>query len=241
MKKDFIWNARGDVSLEQIAKNYDFYNPLGDSMYTSQGIEPPMNGFTAMRYDDGLTKRAAAALKAFGIDKMSYLGHGNFALVLKAGEDQVVRVSVDNVEPPRIVHPSILQPKKTIILQSEDDTPLRIEIMVQIKDKVGAIINEGISGEHIEKLRRALYASNLQPSDVIDNNVGLLPDGTPIVIDGGAVFMPKEGDILLDGPHLADWFATDASGKRDWKQHVFMPEIRQQTVSPSVISDTPAP
>ena len=51
---------------------------------------------------------------------------------------------------------------------------------------------EGITDEHIARLRECLVRSGLRPQDIEAKNIALLPDGTPVVIDGGAPYYPWE-------------------------------------------------
>lgn len=232
-----VWETKGQYHTLESLCQYTYHPLLGDSMYAEAGTDPPYNGFEALKEWPTLRKLAIEKLNELGFRRFAYIGHGDFAIVLKTVENQVVRISVDSEENKRLIHPAILQPYITYLIhdKSEARSPtLRLEVLTQIKDLDGhtqpEISIENITEEHVNILKKILRKSGLFPLDLSIKNIALLTDGTPVVIDGGAVTLQSDMKMSMDENILQDWLVVDKYGIKTWKQYAFHPEIEKGEV-----------
>lgn len=240
----YLWDQSQLASLDEMVK-LAFFPPCGDDAF-DDGFEPTPNGFEAISQDDALRAKLSKYLEKMQFRQFSYLGHGNFATVFRTETPQLLlRISVDqyamedgtitNGEPQRPLHPAILQPIKKTCIEG-DSCILRVEIMPQIKDFDQEKCRfQGVNKQHIEMLKEALSASGLLPFDVEEKNAALLEDGTPVVIDGGAVKIMDDKPQALTGDHLSPWFLKHPhTGEATWKQHTLIPQILSGDTRPSL-------
>lgn len=238
-----IWDSKGYHTLDELAR-YGYHTSMGESTYSEMGRHPPYNGFEAIQDHPALRKKLSEILARKGLRRFEYVGNGDFAIVLKTAENMVVRISVDTEENHRVKHPCILQPIAAFKVKTADpDTPvLRVELLPQLRDKKNdeapylPYLDDDITAERIKTLKDALRDSGLNPHDVLPRNIALLHDGTPIVIDGGAVDVIADQKTTIDKKRLAAWFSQDKNGNDVWKQHQFHPEILRG-INGSVIND----
>jgi len=241
MKK--VWETKGQYqTLDELVK-YDYFPSMGSSAYKDNPSLRPYNGYEALKDWPVLRGLLAGKFDELGFRRLAYVGSGDFAIVLKTVENQVVRISVDTEENKRPKHPAILQPHVTYLVRDESnpESPvLRVEVLVQVKDKdaraVSGIDTEGVGSDHVKVLKDVLGKSGLEPQDLQIKNIALLSDGTPVVIDGGAVRQNPNTEILLDEGMLADWLSVDTNGQKTWKQYALHPEIEKAEITGTVTS-----
>lgn len=163
-------------------------------------------------------------LDGLGIKSFSFIARGKEAFIAKISDEQVIRVSSNlAVEPLQI--PEVLQPVFSKIISSPDNAGLRIEVLPYLK-------NQGITKEHKEALciaisKRGFYFTDpkLHTDSQKDQNVMLLPDGTPIVVDREAA------SYETDDPFVQmerEGFNRQPSPNYTWegKQEKYFPEIK---------------
>lgn len=237
----YIWESQGYQTLDELCQ-LDYFTSMGNSCYTSVGTLPPYNGFEAIKEWPDLRKATQQKLSHFGFKRFSFVGHGDFAVVLKTVDRQVARISVDEQEFKRPKHPSILQPRQAFLIKDEtnpESPTLRLELLTQIKDNTQTasdrISTTGVTQAHVEELKEVLRASRLSPLDLCIKNVALMSDGTPLVIDGGSVNIDPNHSMVLDEKILSRWFSKDPSGATTWKQFSLYPEIAKGEITGGII------
>ncbi len=223
------------MKMDEIIRHKGEYRPIEDwadyvphfskREVKGEDDEPAYNGIEALHDHPDILAKVKSRLEDFRFHRIAYMRHGDSAAVFKTVDAQLVRISVDGHEPPRLYHPAILQPIFAEIMQGEFTT-IRFEIMPAVKELRNGhnIHHDELKKKLLPILEAALRNSNLNPTDLKAANVGILFDGTPIVVDGGAVeTMFNNRPILIDGEHLEQWFT--GNGSRIWKQQHYFPRI----------------
>lgn len=132
--------------------------------------------------DEALQARAQKCLAAWGIETYaSYVGAGHNAVVLEASRDPrfVVRLAFENSA--RAPIPQVLQ-----AIHSQRVGPLLIEVLPRVRVLPSLGDTEAFL-EYARQLAEGCKANGYRMSEPKRENIGLLPDGTPIIIDAGAV------------------------------------------------------
>lgn len=189
--------------------------------------------FANLQYYPDLLKAISEKLDSLGFHRVAYFDMGCHALLFETTDNQLVRIVMDNSKHPRPPHPAILQPIQSYAISVPDGTSERralIEVLPRItrfheSDYKRSKTNEYHAAEHA--LTLALRNSGFKCDDIKSANVGVLPDGTLIVIDREAVKPLDDHPIITEGEFLKPWLMEDGT----WKQHAFLPEIKNHEIT----------
>ena len=140
-------------------------------------------------------KALAEYVGGLGFRRLTYFDSGEHALVLDTVDDQLVRI-VQKSERRRDSIPYVLQPIYATSDNVEEMLGFRIEVLPKLHAKGTG------EGRHIYSLEVALAKSDYYFRSHTLENVRLLPDGTPIIVDADAVLTETEYRKGLRGPYL---------------------------------------
>ncbi len=175
-------------------------------------------------------------LDALGFRQLSLLTMGGMALIAHTNDHYVLRIVRKDKETERPLAPQILQPVAAFGTEH-----YRVEIMPKVNTK-------GVTDEHVDAVSIALETGWQNPGTRIffedgkARNVGLLEDGTPVVIDPGKSFIYNDDNptpllhehykrLIEERDFLASEMINIAKkfswvdDRGGWKQHTFFPEI----------------
>lgn len=151
------------------------------SSYASAAVHALYNNTSALTQIDKLLANQ------HHLNSYILLSEGTSAIILLSSEDQVVRMAYDEeYKRPKIPH--VLQ-----ALASHEIDGITIEILPKVPILSDAVWLSEITTKEAAKLQEMLTSAIRyyhQPHDFYDNgfyNIGLLPNGIPVVVDGGAV------------------------------------------------------
>jgi hypothetical protein len=114
---------------------------------------------------------------------VSVANKGAEAIVFTTSQNQLVRIAFALTQKTDHLPPTVLHPLKTIEINENPSLPIRVDIMPIVKTGVGA----EISSSDIIQLIRDTASFNYLFYDAVGENIGRLSDGTPIIVDLGAV------------------------------------------------------
>ncbi len=121
-------------------------------------------------------------LKKLGYRGLEPIGHGSYAITFHTTENQIIRIALDGTESPRKNLPYVLQPIETHTIGN-----FKIEVLPEVD-------TAGVTEQHARAIYKKALQDGLLPWDIIDHkdrvrtsNIGLLPDGTPVVLDADAI------------------------------------------------------
>jgi len=172
-------------------------------------------------------------LDDIGIRRLSYLGQGSFSLIFQTTDDKIVRiVDLEEVRKTECIDESDERPNLPQILQpisTHQIGDLQIEILPRVLNK------EDIPSNRLdevfaasEELISAIGKEGYIFGDSGYKNIGVMKDGTLVVIDGGAVrkasIDPSIEDVVVEE---TDWVSADGT----WKQKQLYPEIETGELS----------
>lgn len=150
---------------------------------------------------NGLIKVVSEYVKArFGLSKFQYIGCGDNVIVVRYAEFQVLRVRAPAIRSQANTQRVIESPLICPIWREIEFQGARLNFVPYVPSLAKAVLNGGISlqiaQEYIFALLRAGFESN-PPLWFYDHKnhsykfeqIGLIPEGTPIIIDQGAVIL----------------------------------------------------
>lgn len=145
---------------------------------------------TELVHNDDKLDLVGALLDRLGFRRIdSKFRLGKRALVFHTIDGQLVRISYREPKGGRLKLDEILQP----ILAFDNVAGFRVEVMPEVR-------TTGLTTEHKRQLIAALAKKGYMFWDCTLENIGLLKDGTPVVIDGDAVIHEsKMHDLMTDG------------------------------------------
>ncbi len=147
-------------------------------------LEPNLYNHTFKALKDLKHQQAVAAyLSEIGFRQFAYFDSGEHAIVLDTVEDQLVRI-VLSIERKRDFVPHVLQPIYATSELAEHALGFRIDVLPKLFNKGTEV--------HEHALEVALAKVHYHFRSLYSRNVMLLPDGTPIIVDGDAVLTEAE-------------------------------------------------
>lgn len=167
-------------------------------------------GNTNMPVDVMLTRKLNYLANFLQAEKLShgrFHDHGCYAVLFEMASGEMLRISPSGdaykPEPARAEVPSVLQPFKTL---SHDD--LNIELLPKVRcfswEDLDDPEKRPMVGTHLASLLRATADTGHLFWDVRPSNFGLLCDGTPVIVDGGAVLLPSKNPYTAQCEKLSD-------------------------------------
>ena len=126
-----------------------------------------------------LVKEITKALREVGFRSFTPLGFGYNAIAFYTTCNQVVRIT-SGEEGKRHKSPYILQPILTLKVGN-----IEIEVLPLVR-------TEGVTDEHVRHVAAKLAEAGFFPGSVKKVNIGLLEDGTPILMDGAGTLLFEE-------------------------------------------------
>ncbi|NBO18070.1 MAG: hypothetical protein EBV03_02380 [Proteobacteria bacterium] len=155
-----------------------------------------------------LLQQVQTHLAAWGVQGMAgYVGAGDNAVVLQPSKDSrfVVRIAFENFDRPAIAQ--VLQATKSQKLGA-----LRLELLPRLNTR-------GVELKHIRMLEKGLKENGYRFSDPKPENIGLLPDGTPVILDPGSVDALLATRIInavrRKKPDNREWQDDNGNNKQD--------------------------
>lgn len=188
--------AKEKLRSMQFEKFYDFFKEIGNLEPTViKRNEEMINFFEEPEPEIVIDNRLVAAfLDSMGIKKFGFLDTGNNALVFDIGNGQVLRLATLSEEKDRRPDiPQVLQPVYTKIVSHT-----RIEVLPKLNTK-------DVTKEHLQELAGVLKNSKYNFHDQALGEIGLLFDGTPVIVDGGAVLRRRTKKQTADIENDPRW------------------------------------
>lgn len=183
----------------------------------------PSGALTKLLASKELCEKTKSLLESLNIHSFEYVGSGKDAFLASISDKQVVRISSKTDVSPLTIS-QVLQPVYSKEVRDHNNTSLRVEILPLLKQ-------QEITPEHKEALcvevsKRGFYFTDpkLYTDKPSEQNVMLLPDGTPIIIDREAASHSTDDPFV----HMdREAFAAKPLTGYHWegKQEHFFPEI----------------
>lgn len=188
-------------------------------------------------------------LSSQGFDRFELVGDGGMSVVIGDGR-RVARISAIGTEPTELETPEFLQPltrwQGHSKLPSPDngETVMKVEILPQLLPLEQLVRDGRMNAVDAQLIGFSVGASMHQahPAHIFDDNepnVGILPDGTPVLFDRDCVMTPeplpddpshvmnsedawvaRTMRLYQSAPKDFDWIMPDGQ----WKQHALLRE-----------------
>ncbi len=192
----------------------------------AEAVSKPQSGaLELLGRDAQLREQVETQLKTLGAHSFVMVGCGKEAFVAKISDKQVVRISsCIEVEPLKI--PQVLQPIFSTTLKSNHTHEgVRLEVLPYL-ERAQTITDEHKKAVCIAISKKGFYFTDpkLHTTDPSQQNVMLLPDGTPINVDREAASRTTDDPFVHED---RESFAQMKSPPYTWegKQQQFYPEI----------------
>lgn len=213
---DFMQAALPLYSLVTGMKRFVDSGTITRDMDFTLKILPNNQALGLLASDSALTREVEDYLGQLGLRKMRFFSSGNFALVFDTTHDQIVKLGIHKHNGD-IEDDAILKPIASKVFHGAKGADLSLEIFPKVETK-------NATWDHVEALgihfaRKGYVLRHTEPS-----NVGLLPDGTPILIDAGSV--ARNAEKKHERENFERW-KTQPEPAYEWagKQEKYFPRI----------------
>ncbi len=161
-----------------------------------------------------LAERVSEFLSKKGMRKFSYLNHGQYSLVFRTTDNQLVKLTAPGHHDEGTLEcDEILKP---ILRETIGNISVAVYPELNTKD---------VTWEHVKTLKIRMAQKGYYCSDLGKSGVGLLPDGTPLIIDDGRIL--KCNKLDAHEKDVYDELRQQPKPLYEWKgkQERFFPKI----------------